>query len=193
LLTAPGGPDSMDTVGGAVSTANARDAGVVSTMPDASLARTRKVCAPSGSSVSARGDLHGANGAASRLHANRAADCVEENANDGLASPVGPLGPASIRVSGAPAAPAGGPSLGGSVAASASAAGSAAIAAARRTVGRRRTRWLPNGDLGNELPGRRAQTVHDCHLGAHGQRLQRNLRRACPFRRPRFVSGANIP
>ncbi len=43
LLTAPAGPDSIDTVGGAVSTANVRDAGVGSTAPDTSLARARKV------------------------------------------------------------------------------------------------------------------------------------------------------
>jgi hypothetical protein len=73
LLTTPAGPDSIDTVGGAVSTANVLDAGVGSAPPDASLARTRKVWAPSGSSVNARGEAQGANGAASRLHAKRAA------------------------------------------------------------------------------------------------------------------------
>src|SRR5215212_10096704 len=82
------------------STVQLRDAGVGSTFPTASIARTENVCGPSPTSVYRFGDVHRAKGALSRRHSKVDSDSVEEKLNwaSGLLSV--PTGPLSIVVSG---------------------------------------------------------------------------------------------
>ena len=74
-------------------------------MPNWSIARTEKVCAPSASAVvgvwAAPGPLQGANVAESKRHWKVELDSDEVKPKVGVGLLVGPLGPASIVVSGA--------------------------------------------------------------------------------------------
>ena len=58
LFVVPVGPPVIVVSGAAASTVNARDAGVASTLPAASMARTRNVYEPSASGPSVRGEVH---------------------------------------------------------------------------------------------------------------------------------------
>ena len=59
-LIVPVGPLVMVVSGAAASTVNVREAGVWSTLPAASIARTRNVYVPSASGPSVRGDVQSA-------------------------------------------------------------------------------------------------------------------------------------
>ena len=98
-FVSPVGPAAIAVSGASVSTENARLAGVSSTLPAASVARTSKVCAPSVSAAVVRGEPHVANAAASTRHS-KLAPASLENAKVGVESLVSPLGPASTVVSG---------------------------------------------------------------------------------------------
>ena len=65
--------DVIDVSGATVSTVNVRVAGVMSTLPAASVARTENVCSPSAKVPVAYGDVHGANGARVELALERRA------------------------------------------------------------------------------------------------------------------------
>ncbi len=96
------GPPPSVVSGATVSTVNVRVAGVGSTLPSRSIARTANVCGPSGSCPAERsGDVHGANAPASSLHSNVEPGFVELNVNIGVVSFVGPSGPCASVVSGA--------------------------------------------------------------------------------------------
>src|SRR5688500_16993326 len=89
----PLGPGTM-VVGGAVgTTVKLRLAGVASTLPTASVARTSKVCAPSAraAGVCEPGPEQAPNAPESIRHWKLEPASVEEKANVGVASPVGPL------------------------------------------------------------------------------------------------------
>src|SRR5258706_2858938 len=79
VLIVPRGAPLIVTVGGVVSTTHVRIAGVGSTLPAEPIARTANVCGPSGSGPSESGDVHGANGAPSRLHSNVELGFDDEN------------------------------------------------------------------------------------------------------------------
>jgi hypothetical protein len=66
----PDGPPVMVVSGAAAATVNVRVAGVASTLPAASLARTENVCSPSARFVYACGEVQAANAAVSRRHSN---------------------------------------------------------------------------------------------------------------------------
>jgi transposase InsO family protein len=70
------GPPVIVTVGATVSTVHDRCAGVASTFPAASVARTRNVCGPCPSALSARGEVHATNAATSRLLTNEFRDIL---------------------------------------------------------------------------------------------------------------------
>ena len=70
VVIVPVGPVSIVVFGAAVSTVKVREAGVGSTLPAVSRARTSNVCAPCARFVYACGDVHGANAALSRRHSN---------------------------------------------------------------------------------------------------------------------------
>ena len=55
-----GGPDVIVVCGGVVSTDHEAEAGVASTLPAVSFARTANVCAPSASAEYVLGDVHAA-------------------------------------------------------------------------------------------------------------------------------------
>src|SRR5829696_2866733 len=82
------------------STVQLRDAGVGSTLPTASIARTENVCGPSPTDVYRVGDVHRTKGAPSTRHSKVESDSVEEKLNwaSGLLSV--PAGPLSMIVSG---------------------------------------------------------------------------------------------
>ena len=100
-LVGPDGPLSIVVSGAAVSTVKLRDAGVASTFPAASVARTSKVCAPSASDAVVSGVEHEPHAPPSTRHSKLEPGWSAENANVGVASFVGPDGPLSIVVSGA--------------------------------------------------------------------------------------------
>ena len=100
LVVVAGGPESIVVCGAFVSTVNERLAGVGSTLPAASHARTSNVYAPSASAEVVCGETQVANAAAPTRHSKVDAGSLE-NANVGVESLVGPLGPESIVVSGA--------------------------------------------------------------------------------------------
>ena len=75
-------------------------AGVESTLVAVSIARTAKVCGPGPSAAVVNEELQTANAAASTRHSNVPAS-LEVNENVGVASLVGPFGPAVMVVSGA--------------------------------------------------------------------------------------------
>ncbi len=84
-----------------MSTVNARDAGVGSTFPAVSVARTSKVCAPSASDPVVSGVEQEPHAPPSTRHSKLEPAWLAENANVGVASLVGPEGPLSIVVFGA--------------------------------------------------------------------------------------------
>ena len=94
------GPEVIVVSGGVVSTVNPRLAGVASVFPCSSVARTSKVCAPSANAAVVVGDVHADHAPPSTRHSN-VAPASEVNENVGVLSPVVPLGPAVIVVSGA--------------------------------------------------------------------------------------------
>ena len=100
----PDGPPVMvvSGAGAATSTVNVREAGVASTLPAASLARTENVCSPLARFVYACGDVHAANAALSRrrAHSNVAPGSLVK-ANDAELEVMVPVGPLVIVVSGA--------------------------------------------------------------------------------------------
>ena len=106
LFVVPVGPPVIVVSGAVVSTVNDRDAGVASTLPAASVARTRNVYTPSASEPRMRGDVQGPNeptaapGPSSR-HSNVEPASVEENVNVALLTLIVPVGPPVIVVSGA--------------------------------------------------------------------------------------------
>ncbi len=86
---------------------NVRVAGLGSTLPSASIARTAKVWVPAGSgAVVVNGDEQGVHGPRSIRHSNREPASSETNVNVGVGSSVGPDGPEVIVVSGGSASPA---------------------------------------------------------------------------------------
>ena len=101
----PVGPDVIDVSGAAVSTVNDRVAGVASTLPAASVARTENVYGRR-QRPTTRGDVQltyvpvVAPGPSS-LHSNVEPGLAEVNVNDGEATFVVPVGPPVIVVSGA--------------------------------------------------------------------------------------------
>ena len=102
----PVGPPVIVVSGAAVSTVNDRDAGVASTLPAASVARTRNVYAPSASEPRMRGDVHGPNvptaaPGPSRRHSNVEPASELVNVNVAVLTLIGPVGPPVIVVSGA--------------------------------------------------------------------------------------------
>src|SRR5688572_20551966 len=96
----PVGPPSIAVSGGLVSTVKARSAGEASTFPDASVARTRKVCAPSPSGAVVCGAPQAANAPPSTLHSNVEPASLDERLNVGVESFVCPSGPPVISVLG---------------------------------------------------------------------------------------------
>ena len=97
----PDGPLSIVVCGAAVSTVKLRDAGVGSTLPAGSVARTSNVWAPSASEAVVWAELQEAQAPASTRHSNVEPAWLAENVNVGVASFVGPDGPLSIVVCGA--------------------------------------------------------------------------------------------
>ena len=97
----PDGPLSIVVSGAAVSTVKLREAGVGSTFPAGSVARTSKVWAPSASDAVVSGVEHEPQAPPSTRHSNVEPAWSAENANVGVASLVGPDGPLSIVVCGA--------------------------------------------------------------------------------------------
>ena len=87
--------------GGAVSTVKLREAGVASTLPAGSIARTSNVWAPSAATAVVFADVHDVHAPPSTRHSNVEPAWLDENANVGVASPVRPDGPLSIVVCGA--------------------------------------------------------------------------------------------
>ena len=87
-------------VSGAPSTRNSRRAAVGSTLPAASIARTRSVCSPSNRPRRRCGELHGFQTSSSGRHSNAApSGSEEENATSGSRSVTG-SGKGAISVSG---------------------------------------------------------------------------------------------
>ena len=78
-----------------MSTVKLRDAGVASTFPAGSVARTSNVCAPSASGAVVWAELQAAQAPPSTRHSNVEPTWSAENANVGVASLVGPDGPLS--------------------------------------------------------------------------------------------------
>ncbi len=97
----PSGPLSIVVSGASVSTVKVRSAGEASRLPDASLARTWRVCRPSGSCASVSGLLHAAKAPTSTAHSKVAPGSFEWNVKVGVLSAVSPAGPESMVVSGA--------------------------------------------------------------------------------------------
>jgi hypothetical protein len=89
------------TAGAVVSTVQVRCAGVASTLPAASVARTANAWEPSLRPAYCCPETQAAKGAASRLHWNVAVASSEENLNTADADVTVPDGPASMVVSGA--------------------------------------------------------------------------------------------
>ena len=90
----------IEVSGGAVSITQRRLAGVGSLFPAASVARTRNSCAPATRGPYSRGEVQGANAAASSEHSSRDPGSLPENAKLALWLLVGSAGPDSIAVSG---------------------------------------------------------------------------------------------
>jgi hypothetical protein len=84
-----------------VTSVKLRAAGVWSTLPATSVARTANVCFPGLTGPTAAGDVHGANAAPSSRHSNVDPGSSAENVNVALGSVTGPSGPDSIVVCGA--------------------------------------------------------------------------------------------
>ncbi len=95
------GPDEIVVVGGAVLTVNDRVAGLASTLPAASVARTETLCEPSASAAVVHGLAQLTHEPESTRHWNVEPDSVAEKANVGVLSFVVPVGPELMVVSGA--------------------------------------------------------------------------------------------
>src|SRR5436853_442110 len=91
------GPDEMAVSGAVRSTTKVRVAGGGSVFVAASMARTAKVCAPSGSLASWSGELQLANGPLSSEHS-KVAPASEENAKVASRTVAPAAGPESIAV-----------------------------------------------------------------------------------------------
>ena len=104
-LVGPEAPEVIVVFGAWVSTVKERVAGVASTLPAGSVARTAKVWAPSESAAVgvwvAPGPLQGAKAAESKRHSKVDPVWVAEKPKVGVESFVGPEGPEVIVVSGA--------------------------------------------------------------------------------------------
>ena len=100
LLSAAGGPAVSIVSGATVSVVHSRSAGVRSSLPEGSIARTEKLCGPSGS-VRTYGDWHGCASSWSIRHSNVARGSSDENRNVACPLPLNASGAWSIRVSGA--------------------------------------------------------------------------------------------
>ena len=99
VFVGPTGPLVIAVSGAIVSTVKVVLAGSGSTLPKSSIAWTANVCVPSLRTSVANGDAHGENDAVSVRHSN-AAPGSEVNANVGVATFVGSLGPLVSIVSG---------------------------------------------------------------------------------------------
>ena len=99
--TGPVGPPPMVVSGAIVSTVHARVAGVWSTFPAPSTARTPNVCAPSASPVYDFGESQAVQAPPSRLHSKSAPASGEEKANDAALVVASAFGPLVTVVSGA--------------------------------------------------------------------------------------------
>ena len=97
-LVTPEGPLSIVVSGAAVSTVKLRDAGVGSTLPAGSVARTSNVCAPSANEAVVSGVEHEPHAPPSTRHSKLEPAWLDEKANVGVESLVGPEGPLSIVV-----------------------------------------------------------------------------------------------
>src|SRR5437764_7546587 len=95
--------------GGVVSTVQSRDAGDGSTLFAASMARTRKLCAPSSRPLTTVGALHDENAAESSEHSNVEFDSLDTNPNVAVLFATVPVGPELIAVLGGVESAAGGP------------------------------------------------------------------------------------
>ena len=95
-----GGPESIVESGAVVSTTQVRRAGVGSTFPAASRARTSNACCPSARPLYAAGEAQLANAAPSREHSNPATASLAANSNVAAVAATVPCGPATIVVSG---------------------------------------------------------------------------------------------
>ena len=95
------GPLVIDVFGATVSTVQERVAGVASTLPAASFARTEKVWEPFARLEYAFGDVHAAHAPASSLHSNDDPASVALNPNEAEAELTEPVGPLVIEVPGA--------------------------------------------------------------------------------------------
>ena len=94
------GPLSIVVSGGVVSTVKWLAAGVGSTLPAASTARTRKAWSPSRSAGTVRGDSHTAYAPLSSEHSKRSPPSTEENSNTGAVTDDNAAGSRSRCVSG---------------------------------------------------------------------------------------------
>jgi hypothetical protein len=101
LAVEDAGPELIVVFGALVSTVIDRLAGAPSTWPSPSTARTRNVCAPDESVEVVNGDGQFVNAPVSTEHWNVDGVSLDVNANVGVESFVGPLGPEVIVVSGA--------------------------------------------------------------------------------------------
>ena len=99
-LVRPVGPESKVVSGRCVSTSKLRVAGLGSAVPPPSTARTSKVCPPSDSCAVVWGVEHEAKAAVSTRHSKLEPASLDSNSNAGVASPVVPLGPSVMLVSG---------------------------------------------------------------------------------------------
>jgi hypothetical protein len=100
-LTAPVGPLVIEVSGADAATVQVRVAGVASTFPAESFARTANVCDPSPSPEYAFGEVHEPHAPASSLHSNDAPASVALKVNDAAAEVTVPVGPPVIEVPGA--------------------------------------------------------------------------------------------
>ena len=75
-------------------------AGVGSTLPAASVARTAKLWVPAARALYVVGDVHEVKAAPSRLHENVDPTSSDENANSAVVALVVPAGPVTMLVSG---------------------------------------------------------------------------------------------
>ena len=96
-----GGDESIVVFGADVSTVNERVAGEASVLPAASVARTDTLWAPLASAVVVHGLVQLAHEPVSTRHWNVDPLSLDVNANVGVVSLVGPVGPEPIVVSGA--------------------------------------------------------------------------------------------
>jgi hypothetical protein len=94
------GPVRIVVSGGGV-TCQLRNAGVESTLPLASIARTRSWCTPTDTSFSVSGETHKLNDPPSTEHWNVEPASLEENVNVAFGLAVSAFGPVSIVVFGA--------------------------------------------------------------------------------------------